>query len=99
MNETILGIPVRYNDIETKYLRFEKRREQPQPVEHLRQDHYHLITNLELAWKEQIITEEYYSSFDIVSEIGGIRGSVIMTFKGTAFIFVIHYIWTLAKLI
>jgi len=36
VNETILGIPIKYNDIETKYLLFEKTREQPLPREHLR---------------------------------------------------------------
>jgi hypothetical protein len=52
-----------------------------------------------LSWKEQIVIEEYYGTFDIISEIGGIRGSVSMTIKFTGFIFIIHYVWTLAKLI
>jgi hypothetical protein len=35
VNETILGIPIKYNDVETQYLRFEKTRAQPLPREHL----------------------------------------------------------------
>ena len=99
----ILGIGIKNEDSQHKIINIDKINDQRIPkdlgVDREDLDIYRVHSHIRMNFNEQVIRNEYYSTVDIISSLGGVGASVFAITNALAFFFIINFMINISRII